>query len=195
MRKAVIFNYRSMFVKAIENVIKDYNLFSADDSILYDTCKVRGYLSESMAGSVDIIIHSGGRGTPVKEDKLDISKLYICHSHQWKARHEGGEVIQLGKLIKGVMDIDLLEDNEVLGRKGKLPIMQYHELAVTKAPPGARVLATSKAVNSSGKEIEIIEALEYPDGSISVQGHPEEGTAKHIFYNFFKRRIKNGSFS
>ena len=45
-----------------------------------------------------------------------------------------------------------------------------------------------RAVREDGRKIEVIEALRYPDGSVSIQGHPEEGTAAHVFYNFLKRR-------
>ena len=69
-----------------------------------------------------------------------------------------------------------------------MPIMEHHELGVVSPPPSAKVIATSKARDSSGKEIEIIEALRYRDGSVSVQGHPEEGRAFHILYNFFETK-------
>ena len=152
------------------------------------------YPFESSAGSADIIIHSGGDGTPVKENVTGIPKLYICYSHQWKAKAEGGKVVRLKSLIKGVRHIDILEDNEVLGKKGKIPIMQYHEFAVTQPPPRTKVFATSRVSDEDGGDLEIIEALEYPDGSISIQGHPEEGTAAHIFYNFFEK-IRKKSYS
>ena len=186
MRKVVIFNYDSKFAERIAETVRRFN-FSVDMRRAVE-CP-----TETVAGSADIIIHSGGDGTPVKEDMAGAPKLYICHSHQWKARQNGGEVVKLKELIKGVKDIDVVEDNDILGKKGKMPIMQYHILAVTRAPACGKVLAVSKAVDIDGKEREIIEALQYPDGSISIQGHPEEGAAGHVIYNFFERWKRNGT--
>lgn len=124
---------------------------------------------------------------PVKENTGNVPKLYICHSHQWKARQEGGVVVRLKDYIKGIRYIDVLESDAALGHKAKLPIMEYHTLAVVHPPACAKVLAISKAKDKDGKDIEIIEALKYPDGSVSIQGHPEEGTAAGVFYNLFER--------
>jgi len=145
--------------------------------------------SELLAGKADLVIHSGGDGEPVAEDMKDVPKLYICHSHQWKARKEGGEIVRLKGVVKGVRTINVFEENEILGRKGPMSIMEYHTLAVVRPPRDARVLATSRVQDAQGKELEIIEALEYPDGSFSIQGHPEEGKAEHVIYNFLKKRV------
>ena len=93
--------------------------------------------------------------------------------------------------MKGVRTIDIIEDDDILGSRGKIHIMKYHSLAVTRAPKNTRVLAKSKTIREDGKEIEIIEALRYPDGSISIQGHPEEGIANNVFQNFLERAISN----
>lgn len=186
MKKVTVFDYNSLFLGSIKEMLRLYNDLNSKDALSVTVCKSTDCTSESMAGPADIIIHSGGDGVPVKEDAKNVSRLYICHSHQWKARQEGGEVVRLKKIIKGVQPVDVLEDDEILGKKGKMPIMQYHTFAVTRPPHSAKVLATSKVQDAEGKEIEIIEALKYPDGSVSIQGHPEEGTAKHIVHNFLK---------
>lgn len=187
MRKAAIFNYNSIFAGDIVKAIHMYSLLRRRKAFSIDMYRAEKYLSESQIGSADIIIHSGGDGRPVKEDAANTPKLYICYSHQWKAKMEGARVIRLKAHIEGIRPIDILEDDDVLGRRGKMSIMEYHELAVVSPPRSAKVVATSKVRDLNGKEIEIIEALRYPSGSVSVQGHPEEGRAFHIFYNFFKK--------
>lgn len=187
MRRVVVFNYNSRFALDIVNTIHAYNLIRPRRAFLVDVYRADESFSELQRFPADIIIHSGGDGAPVKEDAIDTPKLYICYSHQWKARIEGGEVIQLKESIAGMQTIDVLEDDDILGRKGKIPIMEYHELAVVFPPRSAKVIATSRARDLGGRKIEVIEALKYPDGSLSIQGHPEEGRAFHIFYNFFER--------
>lgn len=187
MKRVAIFNYDSIFSEDIKRIILRYNRLHPKNEFwicVYRSCDC---LCESQAEPADFIIHSGGDGIPVKEDTTGIPKLYICHSHQWKAEAEGGRLVKLEGYRKGVKFIDILEDDEVLGKKGRMPIMQYHSLAVIQAPPSAKILATGRAVDYNGKEIQIIEALRYPDGSLGIQGHPEEGTAAHIFYNFFEK--------
>ena len=187
MRRAVIFNYNSIFAINIVTTIEAYNLLHPKEAFLVDMYRAEKHLSELQTGPADIIIHSGGDGIPVREDVMDTPKLYICHSHQWKAGLEGGKLAQLKKKIFGIRNIDVLEDDDILGRKGKMPIMQYHELAVVSPPSFAKVIATSKARDLDGKEIEAIEVLRYPNGSMGIQGHPEEGRALHILYNFFEQ--------
>ncbi len=188
MRRVIIFNYRSIFSEDIKRTILNYNHLHPEDKFRIDVYPAQDCLCESGAGQTDFIIHSGGDGRPVKEDAAGVFKLYICYSHQWKAKAEGGRIVKLGGYRKGIQIIDLLEDDEILGKKGKMSIMQYHSLAVVQAPPNARILATSRGVDEKGKEIVIIEALRYPDGSLSLQGHPEEGTAAHVFYNYFRNK-------
>lgn len=187
MRRAVIFNYDSIFAGNILDVIRAYNLIRPRRAFSVDMYKAGECRFESLKGPADVIIHTGGDGIPVIEDITDTPKLYICYSHEWKARREGGEVIQLSDSIKGIQPIDVLDDDDIFGRKGEMPIMKYHELAVVCPPRSARVIATSRAHGLNGKEVEIIEGSRYPDGSISLQGHPEEGRAFHVFYNFFEK--------
>ena len=187
MRRVAIFNYDSIFAEDIRKVILHYNRLHPEDTFWIDIYRSCDCLCESTAGPADLIIHSGGDGIPVKEDATGVPKLYICHSHQWKAEAEGGKLVRLEGYRKGIKFIDLLEDDEILGRKGRMPIMQYHSLAVLQAPSSAKILATSRVVDYNGEEIQIIEALKYPDGSLGIQGHPEEGTAVHIFYNYFEK--------
>ena len=197
MRRAVIFNYDSLFIHGIERCIRRYNSLKPDKAFSIHMFKFEKCLSESLAGPADVIIHSGGDGTLIQEDVKDVPKLYICYSHEWKAKKEGGKVAKLEGFITGIQVIDVLEDHPILGKSGKMDIMKYHRLAVTEPPPSAKVLAESKARLADGKEIKIIEALSYQDGSISLQGHPEEGTAMHIIHNFFdniKNRVKNETF-
>jgi anthranilate/para-aminobenzoate synthase component II len=189
VRRVVIFDYNSRFCGDIVKTIRDYNTRCPDKAFLIDIFRAEEAPLESQAGPTDIIIHSGGDGEPVGEDVENIPKLYICHSHQWKAKKDGGEVVRLKDFVKGVQAIDIIEDDDILGGRGKMLIMKYHSLAVTRAPGNTRVLAKSKTVREDGEEIEIIEALKYSDGSISIQGHPEEGAAGHIFQNFFERVV------
>ena len=141
MRRVAIFNYNSQFAEDIESTIRGYNILFPEKAFSIDMHESERYPLESLAGPVDMIIHTGGDGRPVKEDLTDIPKLYICHSHQWKAVLGGGRIVKLRDLEKGVKYIDLIEDDEILGKRGKMPVMQYHELAITKPPREARVLA------------------------------------------------------
>jgi len=187
LKRVVIFDYNSVFSKDIKEAIFKFNLLFPQRQYQVDIYRAEDYPYELLVGEADMIIHSGGDGLPVKEDMVGIPKLYICYSHQWKAKLEGGEIVRLKDYIKGIKSIDILEDDVILGKRGKLSIMKYHSLAVVKAPACAKVLAISKAIDEDGREREIIEVLRYPDGSMGVQGHPEEGTASHIFYNLLKR--------
>ena len=184
MGRALVFNYNSRFAAHIVQAIHAYNLLYPKRAFFVDMYRADECGCESEKLPADVIIHSGGDGRPVKEDVTDTSKIYICHSHQWKAKLSGGEVIRLKDPVTGIKDIDIIEDDDMLGKSGKMRIMEYHELAVVKPPSCARVIAVSKAQDAGGKEVEIIEALRYPDGSISVQGHPEEGRGFHVLSNF-----------
>jgi anthranilate/para-aminobenzoate synthase component II len=186
MKKILIFNYDSRFCGDIERSIQEYNAMFPDKAFLVEVCRASGCPFESLAGPADVIIHSGGDGEPVIEDIKDVPRLYICHSHQWKAKKSGGNLLKLDRYITGVQAIDILDDDNILGKKGKMPIMKYHSLIVTKAPVAAKVLARAKILVDKNLVVDSIEALRYPDGSVSVQGHPEEGTAIHIIHNFLK---------
>ena len=159
MRKASVFNYKSIFAGGIIRSISLYNFLHPDRSFSVDMLTVDRLCKESLMYPADIFVHSGGDGIPVEEDIEGVPRLYICYSHQWKAKSEGGRVIRLDQRITGLRYIDILQDDDVLGRRGKAPIMQYHEYAVVIAPRDAKVLATSKAVDEDGREVEIIEAL------------------------------------
>jgi len=187
MGRALVFNYNSRFASNIVEAIHAYNVLRPRKRFFVDVYRAEECISELQKFPADVIIHSGGDGKPVKEDAADTPKLYICHSHQWKAKTGGGEVIRLKNMITGIIDIDVINDDDVVGKKGKMRIMEFHELALIKPPRSAKVLATSRAYDHRGKAVEIIEALKYPDGSVSVQGHPEEGRAFHVIYNFLKR--------
>jgi len=189
LRRAVVFNYNSLFSPEIKKTIERYNEAFPEKAFKLDMYDASKIVSESLVGRADVIIHSGGDGVPVEEDTEDIPKFYICHSHQWKARKEGGSVVRLKEIIKGVKEIEVSEDDDILGGRGALPIMQYHKLAVVRPPEGAKVLARSRVTDPNGEVIEIIEAIKYGDRSISVQGHPEEGTAAHLLFNFLNKGI------
>jgi anthranilate/para-aminobenzoate synthase component II len=184
MRRVVIFNYSSKFAGDILRVLSQYNYSNPENSFKVDFYHFDKYESESEVGAADVIIHSGGDGRPVCEDITGVPKVYICHSHEWKALACGAEMVQLSSCIKGRHEIDVIEDDEILGPRKKIPIMKYHELAIVTRPKKSRILAVSRALDANNKEIEIIEALRYDDGSIGIQGHPEEGAAAHIFHNF-----------
>jgi anthranilate/para-aminobenzoate synthase component II len=189
MRRAVIFDYNSRFCADIVKTIVRYNSKFSDSGFSIDVYNFAELASESLAGPADVIIHSGGDGEPVVEDAAGAPRLYICHSHQWKAKKSGGELVRLDGYVSGIKEIEVLEDDELLGKKGGMAIMKYHSLAVTRPPREAKVLAKSRATREDGQKIEIIEALRYPDGSLSVQGHPEEGCGYHIFENFFQKMV------
>ena len=185
MRKLAIFNYKSRYLKDIKKTIDWYNRTYPEKAFQVCVFDAKDLVCESHAGHVDVIIHTGGDAPLVEEDVKGTPKLYICYSHQWKARKEGGDVCKLKMLRKGIYYISVLDDDPVLGKKGEMPIMQYHEFIVSRPPSSAKVLAVSKIKNDDGPDTLVIESLRYPNGSISIQGHPEEGTAAHIFYNFF----------
>ncbi len=193
MKKVAIFNYKSKFAQDITRIVQMYNLSRPLNVFDFNIFSFEDIRAESEAGTVDFIIHSGGDGTPVKEDTAGVPKLYICFSHEWKAVSGGGVMVELSSLIKGVREIEVISDDPVLGPKGRMPIMKYHELAITTPPADADVIAVSRSKDKSGKEVEIIEALRYKDGSLSLQGHPEEGTAAHVFHNFLDMIGKNPS--
>jgi GMP synthase-like glutamine amidotransferase len=193
MKRVVIFNYNSKFARDIQQIVLTYNPSHAANDFAMDMYPYRDIEVESEAGPADVIIHSGGKGRPVKEDIYGVPKIYICHSHEWKAAYSGGKVATLSGCIKGIHEIDVLDDDEIFGRKGKMRIKKFHELAVVKPPKHAKVLAVSRAFDVNNDEIEIIEALKYPDGSVSVQGHPEEGTAAHIFHNLFNKAFSRST--
>jgi hypothetical protein len=186
-KRVVVFDYDSRFLPEIERTILKYNFEHPKNRFLLDIYKSKVCAIESEAGQADVIIHSGGDGRPLVEDICGIPKLYICHSHQWKAVKEGGYLTRLIGYHKGIQFINVLQDDEILGKKGKMPIAKFSCLAITRAPNVARILATREAIDHQGKQIVIIEALRYPDGSISIQGHPEEGTAHHIIYNLLSK--------
>lgn len=186
-RRVVIFDYDSRYLPELEKTVLEYNSIHPENCYCLDIYKSRACLSESDAGKMDLIIHSGGDGRPVKEDIVGVPKLYICHSHQWKAIKEGGHLTRLMKYHIGVQIVDVVESNDIIGKRGKLPIGKYSCLAIVKPPKKATVLATSNSLDHKGEQIKIIEALLYSDGSISVQGHPEEGTAAYIIYNFLNK--------
>jgi len=188
LRRVVVFNYNSRFSEDIARVVQSYNSLFPEKALALDMYSFSIFPRESLAGPADIIIHSGGDGIPIEEDVKDVPKFYICYSHEWKAQKEGGRVIRLKGLVKGIREIEILKDDEILGKKGKTPIMKYHELAVIKPPPQAEVLAVSKALALDGDATEVVEALRYPDGSIGIQGHPEEGTAAHLIHNFLNTK-------
>lgn len=185
-KRVIVFDYKSRYCKDIIKAIETYNSLFPEDPFKIDLYNALEHTAESIAGRADAIIHSGGDGRPVEED-LSVPKLYICHSHQWRAKKAGGEVVKLKGLVTGIQKIDIIEDDDILGEKGELPIMKYHEFAVTRPPENTKVLAKSRSTTQDGRDVEIIEALRYPDGAISVQGHPEEGTAFHIIRNFLKK--------
>ena len=185
VRRAVVFNYKSHFFPNIIKAINRYNSLFPDRAFTVDSYDASKVSSESSAGRADLIMHSGGDGRPVREDTAGIPKFYICHSHQWKAKKEGGSIVRLNETVKGVKTIDVSEDDEILGKRGPLAIMAYHRLAVLESPSRAKILATSSIIDPDGKRTEIIEALRYADRSFSIQGHPEEGTAEHLLFNFF----------
>lgn len=189
VRRAVVFNYNSHFSPDIAKTIQRYNDLFPEKALSLDMYDASSISCESSVGSADAIIHSGGDGTPVREDAEGVPKLYICHSHQWKARKEGGSVVRLKELIKGVKTIEISEDDDILGNRGTLPIMKYHRLAVVRPPEGAKVLARSRVTSPDGEVTEIIEAIRYDNKSISIQGHPEEGTAAHVLFNFLKKEV------
>ena len=114
-RRMVVFNYDSRFIGDIERTVLRYNVLHPDNPISLDVYESSSWARESEVGRADLIGHSGGDGTPVLED-MNVPKFYICHSHQWKAKKEGGVVSRLEGYIKGHHLVDIVEEDAVLVR-------------------------------------------------------------------------------
>ena len=183
-RTLAVVDYDSQFTKGIERKVEAFNKKNPDKAYNVTTYKASDLESLAELGEPDKLIHTGGTGDPVPGSTKD--SLYICHSHQWKAKEEGGKVEELADYQKGTGYIDIKEDDPVIGNKGQSGIEKYHKLAVTKAPGNAKVIATSKQTLENGEEAEIIEALRYFNGNISVQGHPGGDTPSKIIDNYLE---------
>lgn len=180
-RKLAIVDYGSQFTEGIEDKVRAFNRKNPNQALHVKTYKASDL--ESLAQlNADKVIHTGGQGDPVPGTAP--GSLYICHSHQFKAEQEGGKVERLADYQKGTGYIDVKEDDPVIGEQGQTSIEKYHTLAVTEAPKNAKVIATSKQTLESGEETEIIEAIRYADGSVSVQGHPGGKTPSDIIDNY-----------
>lgn len=193
-KRAVLVDYNSTFTAGIESQIRAYNEAHPEDAYAVDTYRASSLDNLADVGEADRVIHTGGVGEPVKGDtKGNPSKLYVCHSHQWKAEEGGGKVERLAEYQKGTGYMDVKENDPVVGNAGKVPIDKYHVLAVTKAPKNAKVVATSRQTLEDGREVETAEAIRYEDGSVSVQGHPGGGAAAHVIHNYLGPEYKEAA--
>jgi len=177
-RTLAIVDYGSKFTSGIERKVEDLNKKNPEKAYNIKTYKASDLENLAEIGEPDKVIHTGGTGDPVPGTTQ--GSLYICHSHQFKAEQEGGKVERLADYQKGVGYMEIKEDDPIIGDQGQSAIEKYHTLAVTEAPKNAKVIATSKQTLKSGDEAEIIEALRYSDGSVSVQGHPGGKTPSAI---------------
>ena len=182
-RTLAIVDYDSQFTKGIEGRVRAFNKKNPDRAVKVETHKASDLENLAQLGA-DKIIHTGGQGDPVPGSAP--GSLYICHSHQFKAEQEGGEVKRLSDYQIGPGVMDVKEDDPVSGKEGKTRIEKYHTLAVTKAPKNAKVIATSTQTLESGEKAEIAEAIRYADGSVSVQGHPGGATPSDIIENYLE---------
>lgn len=183
-RTLAIVDYGSQFTRGIERKVKAFNNKNPDNALRVDTYKASDLENLAQIGEHDKLIHTGGAGNPVPGSTQN--SLYICHSHQIEAEKQGGKVERLADYQKGTGQIDIKEDDPVIGEKGQSNIEKYHTLAVTKAPSNAKVIATSKQTLENGEKAEIIEALRYANGNISVQGHPGGNTPSKILDNYLE---------
>ena len=183
-RTLAIVDYGSQFTSGIERKVKAFNRKNPDQAVNVETFRASDLESLAELGQPDKVIHTGGQGDPVPGSTQ--GSLYICHSHQIEAEKQGGKVERLSDYQKGTGYMDVQEDDPVIGEQGQAKIEKYHTLAVTKAPKNAKVIATSKQTLESGEEAEIIEALRYANGNVSVQGHPGGDTPSKIIDNYLE---------
>ena len=179
-----IIDYNSQFTKGIEKKVKAFNKENPGRAYRIETYKASDLENLAQIREHDKLIHTGGAGNPVPGSTQN--SLYICHSHQIEAEKQGGKVERLADYQKGTGYIDVKEDDPVIGKQGQSAIEKYHTLAVTKAPKNAKVIATSKQTLENGEKAEIIEALRYANGNISVQGHPGGDTPSEILDNYLE---------
>ena len=183
-RTLSIVDYGSQFTEGIERKVKAFNRKKPDQALNVKTYKASDLENLSQLDGDDLKIHTGGKGEPVPGTTQ--GSLYICHSHQEEAVNQGGEVERLSEYQKGTGHMDIKEDDPVIGEKGESAIEKYHTLAVTKAPKNAKVVATSKQTLENGEEAEIIGALRYANGNVSVQGHPGGDTPSDIIDHYLE---------
>jgi len=183
-RTLAIVDYGSKFTSGIEGKIRDFNKKNPDKAYNVKTYKASKLENLAQLDSADKVIHTGGTGNSVPGSTED--SLYICHSHQIEAERQGGKVERLSEYQKGTGYMEVKEDDPIIGEEGRSAIEKYHTLAVTEAPKNAKVIATSKQTLENGEETEIIEALRYANGNVSVQGHPGGDTPSKIIDNYLE---------
>lgn len=93
-----------------------------------------------MSKEMDLIRQAHGRQMPI---------VGICLGHQMLAAALGGEVARAAQAEHGFIDVTLSPgghtDPILAGIRWTFPAFQTHGREVTKAPPGAQILASSKA--------------------------------------------------
>jgi GMP synthase-like glutamine amidotransferase len=94
--------------------------------------------------------------------ELDLPVLGICLGGQMLARALGGSVVPLGGREVGVLPIDFVTADEVLGAPGRRRCFLWHRDRF-EAPPGARVLARTERCTQAFRV----------GRSFGVQFHPE----------------------
>jgi len=141
---------------------------------------------KSKGTKFDAIIMSGSEALYSKlEDKakffktieatreIDIPLLGICGGHQLIGMAYGERVVNLGKVIKSYMDVDVLTDDPIFeGLPKVVSVMESHEEMVEKLPVGFKLLARSTDT--------LIEAFRKPNQIIyGLQFHPERNDKEH----------------
>lgn len=198
-KKVLIVNNGTKYVGDLTNRVIDY----CDNKAQVDTFHIRDVKSKTNLSEYDVIILSGSKnqshkGTAHKHiiDRMrdDACILGICHGHQSLAYLYGSTVENLGKYQSGYQEIDVKEDNGIIGAKGKIRIYKKHKYAVTRLGPDLETIAESEVRDAQGNSIKIIEAFKHKSRNIyGIQGHPERGgQGERILYNLLDLALQSG---
>ncbi len=127
------------------------------DPIPPDLDDVDGIVALGGPQNVDENLSSGGSRWPWMAKEMDLLRqaheralpiVGICLGHQMIAAALGGEVAKMDKSEQGFHDVTIgppgHTDTILAGIRWTFPAFQSHGRQVTKAPPGAAILASSK---------------------------------------------------
>ncbi|VVB65917.1 GMP synthase [glutamine-hydrolyzing] subunit A [Candidatus Gugararchaeum adminiculabundum] len=189
MGKVYVINNGGQYTHVIWRTVRDlgFDVEIIDNKVSYETVK----------GSADAVILSGGPGSAYK-DKYELCEkivkkaasgefskpiLGICLGHQIIAHQLGGKVSKGENAEYGIMEIDVDDDSNIFaGVPKKFNAWVSHFDEVKKMPPEFVKLAHSKACE--------VEAMKHKKLQIyGVQFHPEvwhTENGEKILENFLK---------